>query len=90
MAFKPDQPPATSGPLGAVVAWAMRQFQRVGDLWADDVESVTMRVLMAAPARTKKGMYVTVGATLGGSAPFGSGEGLYRRNEANNAWVFVG
>jgi hypothetical protein len=53
---------------------------------------VEMQVLSVAPAKTRAGMYITVSAALGASAPdgFGSGEGLYRRNEANDAWAFIG
>lgn len=41
----------------------------------------------AEPEKVRKGMLVLADGT---DWDPGSGAGLYRRNEANNAWVFIG
>ena len=48
---------------------------------------VEMQVLHAEPVRVRAGMYVTADGVDWNP---GSGEGLYRRNAANSAWVFIG
>jgi hypothetical protein len=49
--------------------------------------SFSMQVLHAAPNRTVAGMVVIADGT---DWDPGSGEGMYRRNKANAAWVFIG
>ena len=44
-------------------------------------------ILHAAPTRTRKGMLVYADGT---DWDPGSGAGVYRRNEANSAWVHLG
>jgi hypothetical protein len=46
-----------------------------------------LQYLHAAPERIRAGMLVLADGT---DWDPGSGSGLYRRNEANNAWVFIG
>jgi hypothetical protein len=47
----------------------------------------TLQILHAQPTRVFKGMVVYADGTDWNP---GSGEGIYRRNKANAAWVFVG
>lgn len=50
---------------------------------------VELQILHAAPARVRAGMVVLADGT--DWQPDGvNGEGVYRRNAANNAWVFIG
>lgn len=50
---------------------------------------IEMQVLHAEPPKVRAGMYVTADGV--DWQPDGvNGEGLYRRNLANNAWVFLG
>lgn len=46
-----------------------------------------LRPLAVEPARTRAGMLILADGT---NLDPGSGEGLYRRNSANTAWVFLG
>lgn len=46
-----------------------------------------LQVLHAEPARLRAGMLIFADGT---DFDPGSGEGLYRRNAANNAWTFIG
>jgi hypothetical protein len=46
-----------------------------------------LAILYAEPQRFRPGMLVIAD---GSDWDPGSGAGLYRRNEANNAWVFIG
>jgi hypothetical protein len=46
-----------------------------------------LEYLHAQPVKVRKGMLVLADGT---DWDPGSGAGLYRRNEANNAWVFIG
>jgi hypothetical protein len=78
--------PAPQEPKG-LAGWCVRHFQRVAAMWGADVDSVTLVVLHAAPAQTRPGMLVIADGT---DWDPGSGAGLYRRNEANAAWVFIG
>lgn len=46
-----------------------------------------LQILHAAPKKLREGMIVYAD---GSDWNPGSGEGVYRRNAANNAWVFLG
>lgn len=48
---------------------------------------VELQYLHAEPERVRAGICVLADGTDWNP---GSGAGLYRRNEANNAWVFIG
>lgn len=53
----------------------------------DPLSEVVFEVLHEAPIRTRPGMVCYFDGT---DFNPGSGEGLYRRNKGNTAWVFVG
>lgn len=86
MAFKLDLP-APTNTVAALASWCVAQLQRIAALWNDDVESVTLTVLYVAPERIRPGMLVYADGTQWNP---GSGEGVYRRNAANAAWVYLG
>ena len=86
--FRSEQNAPTSS-VAALAAWCVAQFNRLANAWSD-AESVTLRVLHAAPERIRPGMVIYASSTLAAQPGFGSGEGIYRRNAANNSWQFVG
>lgn len=67
--------------------WVLQELRKVADEFNAGRDGVTYKVLYAEPGRLYPAMVVYFDA----SAPSAtSGEGLYRRNKANTAWVFVG
>jgi hypothetical protein len=51
---------------------------------------VLLQVLHAEPARMLPGMVILADGVDFDPSALGAGEGVYRRNSANTAWVFVG
>lgn len=86
MQFKPDLPAPTNS-LPSLASWAARQLQQLAALLNDDVSSVSLEVLYAVPDQPRAGMVIYADGTRWNP---GAGEGVYRRNAANTAWVFLG
>jgi hypothetical protein len=76
----PDDPANVPGFLRRELA----QIQRSANSQESSFDFV---VLHAEPAKTRAGMVVYADGT---DWDPGSGEGIYRRNALNAAWVFVG
>jgi hypothetical protein len=84
--YRAGQPPSNPADLPGFLLRelpAIEQAANRADPYAE------LQVLAAAPQRLRKGMLVCVGATLGATGDFGYGAGLYLRNEANDAWLFI-
>jgi hypothetical protein len=72
------------------IAPALRQeFVALKAGLEDAAPSHRWQVLYTAPRRVQAGMVINASSTLGATADFGRGAGLYQRNEDNDAWVFV-
>jgi hypothetical protein len=65
------------------------EFHAIAQSQSDTVDFVHLNVLHQAPFKPRDGMLVDVGSTLGATADFGYGAGLYRRNADNTDWVLV-
>jgi hypothetical protein len=84
--YKAGQPPSNPADLPGFLLRelpAIEQAANRADPYAE------LQVLAAVPQRVRKGMLVVAGATLGATGDFGYGAGLYLRNEANDAWLFI-
>jgi hypothetical protein len=69
----------------------LRQLQAAIQQAANRAEPFTLRqVLHAEPTRMLPGMEVIADGTDFDPSGLGTGEGTYRRNSTNTAWVFVG
>lgn len=64
------------------------QLRQIQQELAAAKNELILTVLYAAPDRVYAGM--TIYADGVSFNPTGAGEGIYRRNKANAAWVFVG
>lgn len=63
------------------------EFARLQEALNSAQMGFTFQVLHAEPARVWAGLVIYADGT---DFDPGSGEGLYRRNAANAAWVFIG
>jgi hypothetical protein len=68
----------------AVLRQAMQMVEQAANRSDSFIE---LQILRAEPQRLRAGMVVYADGTDWNP---GSGEGIYRRNVANNAWVFLG
>lgn len=68
-------------------AWVISELRNVGAEFAAPKNATIFQPLYADPQRIFPCMVVYFASTAPSAA---SGEGLYRRNIANSAWVFVG
>jgi hypothetical protein len=66
---------------------ASREFARIERAANAADPFMELEYLHAEPERVRAGMVVLADGT---DWDPGSGAGMYRRNEANNAWVFIG
>jgi hypothetical protein len=77
----------TEAPQEYTPEWINHELQRLQqELKASQAESI-FKILYAEPARMYAGMVVYADGTTWNP---GAGEGLYRRNKANAAWVSLG
>lgn len=83
------QPNTTDAPkdIQGLVAWAIAEFRRIGSEFNTQRAAVIFKPLGGAPDRVYPCMVVYFLSTAPEAV---SGEGLYRRNAANSAWVFAG
>ena len=70
-----------------LVRWLTGENQRIAEEFTREKDFVILTVLHAAPERIYPGQHVCAD---GSDWNPGSGEGTYRRNSANNAWIFLG
>jgi hypothetical protein len=82
--FTPGQPPQD---LAGLVRYVGTEFRRLAESLAGNQDSIRLKPLYAEPTRMYPCMLVYADGTTWNP---GSGEGVYRRNLANSAWVFVG
>jgi hypothetical protein len=66
---------------------ASREFARIERAANAADPFAELQILHGEPDRLREGMVVYADGT---NWDPGSGEGMYRRNVANNAWVFLG
>ena len=85
MAYQPRLPIPT-GSVSELAEWLVVELQRITEAQGDGVEFVILQTLHAEPTETVADMLVKADGT---SWNPGSGAGLYQRNEANDAWVFI-
>jgi hypothetical protein len=67
--------------------WLEQEFSAIKRAWEADKPSEELTVRHASPTKVMAGMLVYADGTDWNP---GSGEGVYRRNAANAAWVFLG
>lgn len=82
--YQPGQIP--DDPSGLVDA-LRREFAAIKRGAEDGAPSIGLVVLHGQPARIRPGMLVYADGTDWNP---GAGEGVYRRNKANSAWVHLG
>ena len=83
-AYKPGYVPDDPKDLSQFLRDELARLQKT---LSDAQGAVTLEVLHAEPTRIWAGMYVNADGTDWNP---GSGEGLYRRDQTNASWVFVG
>lgn len=83
MPYQPDASPDAKGGI----EWAREEFARLSQSLTAPQLFITLAYLHREPSRVKPGMVVLADGT---DWDPGSGAGMYRRNEANTAWVFCG
>lgn len=64
-----------------------RELDAIKRAWEADKPSERLTILHAAPERLEAGMVIYADGT---DYNPGSGAGVYRRSEANDAWVHLG
>lgn len=64
-----------------------RELERIRQGFVEYEASIGLKILHAAPDRIRPGQLIYADGT---DYDPGSGAGVYRRNEANSAWVFLG
>lgn len=94
MAYQAKSPPTSPQDIKGVVGWAQSlvswlvdELRAVTNEFNSTRSSVVLKVLYAAPERIYPGMVVIADGVTWNP---GSGVGMYYRNAANTAWVFVG
>jgi hypothetical protein len=90
--FQPISPPSgqpTTIPQlwQMLTSWAWNNFTAIQRAANAESDCLCLKVWHEAPPKTFGGMVVYFD---GVDHNPGSGEGLYRRNVANDAWVFIG
>lgn len=83
--YVPGNPP--DGDLKTLVAFLRQELSSLKRELERSQPLIELDYLHAAPARLRAGMVVLADGTDWNP---GSGAGMYRRNEANSAWNFVG
>lgn len=73
--------------MSALLSYIQDLERRISKGLTDPSGFDSLTYLPSEPARYWAGMYVMADGT---NWDPGSGEGLYRRNAANSAWVFIG
>jgi len=84
MAYSPSTPPGNAAELPQ---WLQQELLRIKQAMDGAQPSLRLQILHAPPTRVQAGEVVYADGTDWNP---GSGAGTYRRNEANNAWVFLG
>jgi hypothetical protein len=84
--YQPKPPPFNPDVL-TLAGYVDGELQSVAQAQSDAVDSTQFNVLHVAPKKPRKGMLVLADGT---DWDPGSGAGLYRRNEANTAWLQAG
>jgi len=84
MAYSPSTPP---GNVAELPQWLQQELLRIKQAMDGDQPSLRLQIIHAAPSKVFAGMVIYADGT---DYDPGSGAGMYRRNEANNAWVFIG
>jgi hypothetical protein len=80
------KPPPFNPDVAALAQHVSDELQSVAQAQSDTVDSEQFNVLHVAPKKPRKGMLVFADGTDWNP---GSGAGLYLRNEANDAWLFI-
>jgi hypothetical protein len=80
------KPPPFNPDVAALAQHVNDELQSVAQSQSDTVDSAQFNVLHVAPKKPRKGMLVVAD---GSDWDPGSGAGLYLRNEANTAWLFI-
>lgn len=83
--YRPSTVPSLGSP--AIERFLQQELDRIARATADAHEYVRYEVLYAAPGKMSAGDVVYADGT---SWNPGAGEGLYRRNKGNTAWVHLG
>lgn len=83
--FRPDTPPREF--TQPQQTWLRRVQNAIKTAWEAPKPHETLQVRYSAPERLEAGMVVYADGVTWDP---GSGEGIYRRNKGNTAWVFVG
>ena len=87
MSYSPSNPIRVDTEEGKrIIRWVEQELQAISREGVEQVDSVWLRVLYAAPEKPRAGMLVYADGTTWNP---GSGEGLYRYTLAA-AWDFVG
>jgi hypothetical protein len=81
------KPPPFNPDVKTLAGYVSDELQSVAQAQSDTVDSMQLNVLHVAPKKPRKGMLALADGT---DWDPGSGAGLYRRNEANDAWNYVG
>ena len=84
MRYKRLQPPIVKGDAAALLDYLMRELEQI-ERTAESADTLTLKVLYAAPARPRNGMIAYADGT---DWDPGSGQGVYYYD--GSAWVFLG
>jgi hypothetical protein len=85
--YRPGNPPSDPAQMPGFLRQELANVQAA----ANRAEPYALlETLHAEPTRMFGGMFVLADGTDFDPSGLGAGEGLYRRNEANTAWVFIG
>ena len=82
MSYSPRQVPAEYNQ-----AWFSEELGRINQGFIEYPTSLGLKVLYASPPRIRAGMIVYADGVTWNP---GGGEGVYRRDKANAAWVLLG
>lgn len=84
MNYSPSTPPNDPAQLPLYI---QQELLRIKQAMDSAQPFIRLQIIHSAPERVFAGMFIYADGT---DYDPGSGVGLYRRNEANNAWVFIG
>ena len=86
-AFNAQAPGLIATWAAQLVRWLTGENQRIAEEFTREKDSLILTPLYAAPDRIYPCMVVYADGTTWNP---GSGEGVYRRNIANNSWTHLG
>lgn len=84
MNYSPSTPPNDPSQLAL---YLQQELLRLKQSLDSAQPSLRLQIIHAAPTKVFADMVIYADGT---DYDPGSGAGIYRRNEANNAWVFIG